>query len=152
MNTIASFTVNHDKLEPGLYVSRVDGDIKTFDLRTVKPNTPPFMENSVIHTFEHLFATIARNSDYSDKVIYFGPMGCRTGFYFLVRDMDNATAISFIKEIVKQIAEWRDSIPGSTKIECGNYLEHDLDGAKELANNYYNIITNWTSRDIHYAQ
>ncbi len=152
MNTIASFTVNHDKLEPGLYLSRVDGDIKTFDLRTVKPNTPPFMENSVIHTFEHLFATIARNSDYSDKVIYFGPMGCRTGFYFLVRDMDNATAISFIKEIVKQIAEWRDSIPGSTKIECGNYLEHDLDGAKELANNYYNIITNWTSRDIHYAQ
>ena len=152
MNTIASFTVNHDKLEPGLYLSRVDGDIITFDLRTVKPNTPPFMENSVIHTFEHLFATIARNSDYSDKVIYFGPMGCRTGFYFLVRDMDNATAISFIKEIVKQIAEWRDSIPGSTKIECGNYLEHDLDGAKELANNYYNIITNWTSRDIHYAQ
>lgn len=152
MNTIASFTVNHDKLEPGLYLSRVDGDIKTFDLRTVKPNTPPFMANAVIHTFEHLFATIARNSDYSDKVIYFGPMGCRTGFYFLVRDMDNTTAISLIKYTVAQIAEWNGDIPGSTAIECGNYKEHDLDGAKKLAANYYNIITNWTSRDIHYAQ
>lgn len=150
MDRIASFCIDHNKLKPGIYLSRVDGDIKTFDLRTVKPNTPPYMKNEVIHTFEHLFATVARNSKYSDKVIYFGPMGCRTGFYFLVRNMHNTDAIALIKDIVFQISRWNGDIPGATQTECGNYKEHDLDGAKELANNYYNIITDWTSANIYY--
>lgn len=150
MDRIASFCIDHNKLKPGIYLSRVDGDIKTFDLRTVKPNTPPYMKNEVIHTFEHLFATVARNSKYSDKVIYFGPMGCRTGFYFLVRNMHNTDAIALIKDIVFQISRWNGDIPGATQTECGNYKEHDLEGAKELANNYYNIITDWTSANIYY--
>lgn len=150
MDKIASFCIDHNKLKPGIYLSRVDGDIKTFDLRTVKPNTPPYMKNEVIHTFEHLFATIARNSEHSDKVIYFGPMGCRTGFYFLVRNMHNTDAIALIKDVVFQISRWRGDIPGASQIECGNYMEHDLDGARELANDYYNIITDWTSANIYY--
>lgn len=85
MERIASFTVDHDKLLPGMYLSRKDGDVATYDLRFVKPNTPPFLEVPAIHTIEHLFATYARNSPLKDGVIYFGPMGCRTGFYFLVR-------------------------------------------------------------------
>ena len=87
MERIASFCVDHTKLEPGIYISRIDGDIATYDIRMRKPNTPPFLSNPVLHSFEHLFATIARNSEYGGRVIYFGPMGCRTGCYFLVRNM-----------------------------------------------------------------
>ena len=84
MERIASFCVDHTKLEPGIYISRIDGDIATYDIRMRKPNTPPFLSNPVLHSFEHLFATIARNSEYGGRVIYFGPMGCRTGFYMLL--------------------------------------------------------------------
>lgn len=86
MKTIASFTINHDLLDVGMYTSRVDGDVVTYDVRMKKPNAGEYLEDSGLHTFEHLFATFARNSEYSDSVVYVGPMGCRTGFYFLVRD------------------------------------------------------------------
>ena len=102
MEKIASFCVDHDKLCPGIYVSRQDGDITTYDIRVCTPNHPPFMENAVMHTIEHLFATMARNSEYADQVIYFGPMGCRTGFYFLVRDM----AVSYTHLDVYKRQSW----------------------------------------------
>ena len=99
MNKIASFTVNHDKLDKGMYLSRTDGDIITYDIRMKKPNGGDYLGNGALHTFEHLFATYARNSALSDNVIYVGPMGCRTGFYFLVRNnISHTQAIALVKE------------------------------------------------------
>ena len=117
MDKIASFQVNHNKLMPGLYLSRVDGDIVTYDLRFAKPNTPPFLETAAMHTIEHLFATMARNSDLKDHVVYFGPMGCRTGFYFLLRATSHEQAVAFIKKIIRDIAEFKGEIPGTTAME-----------------------------------
>ena len=96
MKKITSFTVDHNKIIPGIYISRIDGDITTYDIRTRKPNCGDFMDNKTMHTVEHLFATYIRNSEISDDVIYFGPMGCQTGFYLLLRNADNEKAVSEI--------------------------------------------------------
>lgn len=135
MKTIASFTVDHDVLQKGMYTSRIDGDVVTYDIRMVTPNTPPYLENAAMHTFEHLFATYVRNSPYTDEIVYVGPMGCRTGFYFLCRTgLAPATAISLIKQCFAFIAAFEGTVPGTTSsTECGNYLEHDLPGAKAIA-------------------
>ena len=93
MDRIASFCINHDTLVPGMYLSRVDGDVNTYDLRFVRPNTPPYLPTDAMHTIEHLVATYVRNSAHKDGIIYFGPMGCRTGFYFLTRGIPHADAI-----------------------------------------------------------
>lgn len=150
MEKIKSFCVDHDRLVPGIYISRVDGDVTTYDLRFIKPNTPPFITPKALHTIEHLGATYARNSKYSDNVIYFGPMGCRTGFYFLVRDLDHKTAVELIKNIIMLSMTHEGEIPGNSKIECGNYLEHDLKGAKDNLAAYYNTIKDLTEKDIYY--
>lgn len=150
MEKIASFQINHNTLTPGAYVSRIDGDITTYDLRFIKPNTPPYLPNPVMHTIEHLFATYARNSKYCDRVIYFGPMGCRTGFYLLVRDMSEEEALQLIKDTVVKCKNHEGEIPGSTAIECGNYREHDLKGAIEALNKYYNLLNNYTVDNLKY--
>ncbi len=150
MKKIASFTVNHDTLTPGVYISRIDGDVTTYDMRFIKPNTPPFLPSAVMHTIEHLFATYARNSKYADKVIYFGPMGCRTGFYFLVRDLSPEQSLDLIKETVKKCAEHTGEIPGTTAAECGNYLEHDANGAKKALETYYNLLIDYTVNNLKY--
>lgn len=150
MKKIASFTINHNTLNPGVYVSRVDGDITTYDMRFVKPNTPPFLPNPVMHTIEHLFATYARNSSRADNVIYFGPMGCRTGFYFLVRDLSEQQALDLIKETIKACSEHTDAIPGTTAEECGNYKEHDLEGALNALKEYYNLLIDYKIDNLKY--
>lgn len=150
MNKIASFTVDHDVLEKGMYVSRIDGDIVTYDLRFVKPNTPPFLENAALHSLEHLFATYARNSRFAENVIYFGPMGCRTGFYLIVRDLSNRDTITLVKETILQAINHEGALPGAQKKECGNYLDHDVEGAKELLRAYYDVIKDWTIYDVRY--
>lgn len=150
MEKIASFTVDHNNLKPGCYVSRLDGDITTYDLRFVAPNTPPFLEQKALHTIEHLFATFARNSRFSHNVVYFGPMGCRTGFYLLVRDLSNQDAITLIRETLKQAMEFEGEIPGSKMEECGNYLEHDLEGAKKAMAEYYSVLKNWDIYNLQY--
>ena len=150
MKKITSFTVDHNKLDRGIYVSRIDGDITTFDMRFIKPNTPPFLPNPVMHTIEHLFATYSRNSELAEQVIYFGPMGCRTGFYFLVRDMDNETALGLIKDTIKKCIDHEGDIPGNSKAECGNYLEHDVEGAHNALLNYYEVIKNYTVGQMQY--
>ncbi|MCH5303811.1 MAG: S-ribosylhomocysteine lyase [Ruminococcus sp.] len=150
MKKITSFTVDHNKLNPGIYISRIDGDITTFDMRFIKPNTPPYLPNPVMHTIEHLFATYSRNSELSDKVIYFGPMGCRTGFYFLVRDMDNETALNLMKDTVKKCRDHKSDIPGNSKIECGNYLEHDTDGAFQALAGFYELIKDYKTEQLDY--
>ena len=152
MKRIASFCVDHNKLKPGIYVSRIDGDITTYDIRMCTPNQPPFLENPVMHTIEHLFATIARNSEYADRVIYFGPMGCRTGFYFLVRDLDQAQALRLMLEILEGIASYQGEIPGNTARECGNYREHNLPGAVAQAAAFYDLVKGWKLENMSYSE
>lgn len=152
MKRIASFEIDHDVLVPGLYTSRQDGDVVTYDLRFVRPNTPPFLPNAVMHTIEHLFATYVRNSRLADKVIYFGPMGCRTGFYFLVRDMAETNVIALVQETLAFVADFEGVIPGSTAIECGNYKEHDLAGAKAAAAAMTVALTGWTPKRLQYPK
>lgn len=151
MKTIASFTVDHDKLEKGMYISRVDGDVITYDIRMVKPNGGVYVASPAAHTFEHLFATYVRNSKYTDDIIYVGPMGCRTGFYFLTRDtLPKVEAIALVKECFAFIAAFEGEIPGNQKKECGNYLEHDLQGAKAVASDMCQVLQNWAEPMLSY--
>lgn len=153
MKKIASFCVNHDKLLPGIYLSRVDGDVVTYDIRLVRPNCPPYLPNPVLHTIEHLFATFARNSAFSDHVIYFGPMGCRTGFYFLVSGMEHQDVIALIQDIFRRISVFSEPVPGAAcSAECGNYLEHDLPGAREWAAAFVPVIAAWTPEKFRYEE
>ena len=133
---IASFSVDHDFITPGVYVSRIDGDITTYDMRTRKPNCEDYMDNLTMHSLEHMFATYVRNSEIGGDVIYFGPMGCRTGFYLLVRNADNATVLAEIKKVLDLIATKSDKMFGDTRKECGNYRELSLDSAKTEAARY----------------
>lgn len=144
MKKIDSFTVDHDKLDVGVYISRIDGDIITYDLRFIKPNTPPFLEPYAMHTIEHLFATYARNSELSDHVIYFGPMGCMTGFYFLTQGLSHQVSLQLIKDIVQKCRDHKGDIPGNSRIECGNYLAHNTEGAHNALCKYYDDIKDWT--------
>lgn len=150
MDRIASFCVDHTVLMPGVYVSRIDGDVTTYDLRLVRPNCGGYLDNAPIHTIEHLFATYARNCEYKDQVIYFGPMGCRTGFYFLTRSLDNGTVLQIIKDGFKFIAEFEGDIPGASAVECGNYLDHDLSAAKKIAVKYCKILAPLTADNMNY--
>lgn len=153
MKKIASFTINHDILQKGMYISRIDGDIITYDIRMKIPNGGDYLETPAMHTFEHLFATYARNSKFQNDIVYVGPMGCRTGFYFLVRDnMSHEEALNLMKEAFKFTAEFEGEIPGATKRECGNYLEHDLAGAKENAKDMLEVLKDWTPEKMKYAE
>ena len=145
MKTITSFTVNHDILKPGMYVSRVDGDVVTYDIRMKTPNAGDYVPTPAAHTIEHLFATYARNSGMADGVLYVGPMGCRTGFYLLLRDrISHAEAIRLVQESFAFVAAYEGEIPGTEKWQCGNYLEHDLDGAKSVAADLCKTLEGWT--------
>lgn len=133
---IASFSVDHDLILPGIYISRIDGDITTYDLRTRRPNCGDYMDNLTMHSLEHMFATYARSSDIGGDVIYFGPMGCRTGFYLLVRNAENSRVLSEVKKILDTIANDADKMFGDTRKECGNYRDLSLEAAKEEAARY----------------
>ena len=151
MKKIESFKINHDLLHPGLYVSRTDDNIVTYDIRTRYPNSGEYMSNAVMHSIEHLFATYVRNSLHADKIIYFGPMGCRTGFYFLVKDsLQSKDVISLVVETFRFILSFNGDIPGANKKECGNYLEHDLIAAKEEAQYMLGILAEWDASKLKY--
>lgn len=142
MQKIASFTINHDALVPGLYVSRVDGDVVTYDLRMRVPNRGDYLSAGAAHTLEHLLATYVRNSAHSEQVVYVGPMGCRTGFYFLVRDtVTGPRVLALLKEAFAFIAAYEGEIPGARQAECGNYLDHDLFQAKKEAAAYGEVLS-----------
>lgn len=153
MKTIASFQVNHDLLDKGMYISRIDGDVVTYDIRMKKPNGGDYLSNASLHTFEHLFATYARNSELSDEVVYVGPMGCRTGFYILIRDsVPYVQAIELVKSSFEYILNFNGEIPGSRRQECGNYREHDLQGAKETAADMLKVLEEWKINDLSYKE
>ena len=142
MEKIASFTINHLKLEPGIYVSRKDkvGEevLTTFDLRLTTPNLEPVMSTAEVHTIEHLGATFLRNHPvWKDRTVYFGPMGCRTGFYMILHgDLDSKDVIGLVKEMFTFICDFEGDIPGATPKECGNYSDQNLNMAKYWANRY----------------
>ena len=150
MKRIASFEVNHDVLLPGMYTSRIDGDITTYDIRMVKPNGGVYLEPAACHTFEHLFATYARNSRFQNSIIYCGPMGCQTGFYFLVRDLAPADAIALVRETMDFVAAYEGEIPGASRVECGNCKLHDLEGARKIARSMIPVLADWTVEKLQY--
>lgn len=135
----ASFTVDHRKFGEGLYISRIDGDVTTYDMRTRRPNAGNYMDNVTMHTFEHLFSTYIRNSILD--VIYFGPMGCQTGFYLLVRNAHNEKVLSEIKLACKKILDHNGDVFGASEEECGNYRSLDLEPAKREAQMYLDVLT-----------
>ena len=130
MKTIKSFQVNHDYIKEGLYVSRMDGDITTYDIRTRRPNMGDYMDNITMHSVEHMIATYARNGKYGENVIYFGPMGCRTGFYLLTRGLTNEQALELLTDALERTVAHEGEVFGATREQCGNYRELNLDAAK----------------------
>ena len=137
---ITSFTVDHDYITPGVYISRIDGEVVTYDLRTRTPNTGELMSNAVMHSVEHMFATYVRASKIGDRVLYFGPMGCQTGFYLLVRDCDKETVLAVILEVLRQIVCHEGEMFGASRKECGNYKNLSLALAKEECRSYLALL------------
>lgn len=146
MEKIASFTIDHMKLQPGVYVSRKDrvGEsvVTTFDLRMTSPNEEPVMNTAEVHTIEHLGATFLRNhKEYGDKTIYFGPMGCRTGFYLLVAgDLESEEILPLVTEMYEFIESFEGEVPGASARDCGNYLDMNLNMARFLAAKYLQVL------------
>ena len=139
---IASFSVDHDCLEPGIYISRVDGDITTYDMRTRKPNCGDYMDNLTMHSLEHMFATYIRNSEISENVIYFGPMGCQTGFYLLVRNVEPEEVLKQVKIVLNEIIQYDGPVFGAARKECGNYRNLNLEAAQLECRRYLNVLEN----------
>lgn len=153
MNRIASFQIDHNKLKKGMYVSRIDGDVITYDIRMKEPNKGDYLSNGALHTLEHLFATYLRNSNVQESVIYVGPMGCRTGFYLLLRDsVSRDQAIKSVLDSLKFISEFDGEIPGALKAECGNYKEHDLKAARQIAKEMQEVLTDWNEEMLIYEK
>ena len=157
MEKIASFTIDHVRLQPGIYVSRQDKvgaeTVTTFDLRMTSPNEEPVMNTAEVHTIEHQGATFLRNHpDYKDRTIYFGPMGCQTGFYFLFdgRQLSDAAAVELVKETFAAGAAFEGEMPGKSAIECGNYINLEVSLAREQCAYYSGLIRDWTVEKLAY--
>ena len=138
---IASFSVNHDYIDEGIYVSRIDGDIVTYDLRTRKPNMGDYMDNITMHSVEHMIATYIRSGSIGGDVIYFGPMGCRTGFYLLVRGRENSEVLSALKDALTKTVNNTEGMFGDSREECGNYKELDIEAARLECKRYLDVLS-----------
>lgn len=152
MERIKSFTINHNLLTPGFYVSREDGDIITYDLRTRKPNAGDYMSNSTMHSVEHMFATIVRNSEIADDVVYFGPMGCQTGFYLVVRKQEPKKVFEVTKKVLEEILAYDGPVFGASAIECGHYENLDLNEAHVECKKYLDVLDAQTNMDFTYPE
>ncbi|MBQ8559308.1 MAG: S-ribosylhomocysteine lyase [Tyzzerella sp.] len=159
MEKITSFTIDHIKLVPGVYVSRKDPvgneTITTFDLRMTSPNDEPVMNTAEMHAIEHLAATFLRNhNEFGAKIIYFGPMGCRTGFYLLLAgDYESKDIVPLMIELFQFIADFYDEVPGASAKDCGNYLDMNLPMARYLAKKYLNeVLLNITDAQLYYPE
>ena len=152
MEKIASFTVDHTVLVPGLYLSRKDGNVTTYDLRFCVPNSGDILNNDRLHSVEHLIATLLRNSEQKDAVIYFGPMGCQTGFYFLCdgEKLPEAEAIRLLQQVFRQAVEYQGPMPGGTAKECGNFRNLNVAMARNCCRFFATVIENWTVEQLAY--
>lgn len=151
MDKIPSFQKNHNILQPGMYFSTFLQNVATFDLRFKKPNSGDYLSPAAMHTIEHLLAMALRNGKNKENIIYFGPMGCRTGFYLLTVHTDYLAALSCLKDAI-HAALAMETIPGSKKIECGNYRSHDLIGAKKELTAYLKILDSISEEQISHEQ
>ena len=151
MKQIASFSVDHDKIRPGIYISRIDGDITSFDLRTRTPNAGDYMDNITMHSVEHMLATLLRNGEIGSHVIYFGPMGCRTGFYLLTRDLAPVAVLEALKKALAATVAHEGEVFGTTRKECGNYKELNIDAAKRECAAYLKVLQEYKG-DFSYEQ
>ena len=151
MKQIASFSVDHDKICPGIYISRIDGDITSFDLRTRTPNAGDYMDNVTMHSVEHMLATLLRNGEIGENVIYFGPMGCRTGFYLLTRDLAPDAVLDALKKALVATVAHEGEVFGATRKECGNYKELDINAAKRECAAYLKVLQEYKG-DFTYEQ
>ena len=140
MEKIASFTVDHTKLLPGLYLSRRDGEITTFDLRTRRPNAGNYMDNLTMHSVEHMLATLLRNGPLADSVIYFGPMGCQTGFYLLTRSLAPEVVYDEVVRVLRETLAYTGKMPGESQKECGNYRNLSMEAAKAECETYLTAL------------
>ena len=154
MERIASFTVDHTVLVPGLYLSRRDGTTVTFDLRFKKPNTGDLLSNAELHSVELIIATLLRNSPQKDAVIYFGPMGCQTGFYFLFdgEQLSNANAVRLLQRVFTAAAKFDGAMPGASARECGNYRNLDVELARRCCAYYADVIADWSEEKLVYPE
>ena len=159
MKKIASFTVNHLTLLPGVYVSRKDHigaeTVTTFDIRMTRPNFEPVMNTAEVHKIEHLGATFLRNHEtYAEKTVYFGPMGCRTGFYLILAgDYESKDIVDLMKELFAFMRDFKDEVPGAAAKDCGNYLDMNLPMANYLAKRFYeDVLCNLTEERLHYPE
>ena len=154
MEQIASFTIDHNRLQPGMYLARRDGDIVTLDLRFKKPNMRDLLSNSELHSTEHLVATALRNGEAKEAVIYFGPMGCRTGFYLVVfGEVTSEEILPLVRELFEFVAGFEGDVPGAAPEECGNYLDQNLPMANWLARRYLDRdLADIDEKHLHYQQ
>ena len=156
MEKITSFTIDHIRLQPGLYVSRKDAvgseTVTTFDLRLTSPNEEPVMNTAEVHTIEHLAATFLRNDPaWKDRVLYFGPMGCRTGFYLLLSgDLSSQDVLPLVTDCFRFIRDYRGEVPGASPRDCGNYLDMNLSMANYWADRYVSVLENITPDRLQY--
>ena len=141
LRKIASFTINHDTLTPGMYISRVDGDCVTYDLRCKWPNRGDYLAQAPLHTIEHLVATYVRSSEMSDQVVYFGPMGCRTGFYLLLGgNYSSKEVLPLVRDCFRFIEAFRGDVPGASAKDCGNFLDMNLPMANYWGKKYADLL------------
>ena len=153
MERIKSFEIDHNLLDPGFYISREDGDVITYDLRTRKPNMGEYMDNATMHSLEHMFATMVRNSAVSDQAVYFGPMGCQTGFYLLVRSTVSPMEVfELTKKILADILAYDGPVFGASAIECGNYRNLSLEAAKKECEGYLKVLQAQTNMEFSYPK
>lgn len=152
MEKIKSFTINHNILKPGFYISRKDGEIVTYDLRTRKPNAGDYMSNSAMHSVEHMFATCVRNSEIADDVVYFGPMGCQTGFYLVVRKQEPKKVFEVTKKVLEEILAYNGPVYGASAIECGHYENLDLNEAHVECKKYLDVLNAQTNMEFTYPE
>lgn len=149
---IASFSIDHDKLLPGLYVSRVDGDITTYDMRCRRPNTGDLLDNSTLHSLEHMFATYIRNGELRSQIVYFGPMGCQTGFYLLVRNADPERTVKALKTALAQVVAHTGEVFGNSQVECGNFRTLSLKASQDECASYLKVLEDWTVDKLAYPK
>lgn len=142
--------IDHTVLKKGIYISRIDDDITTYDIRLRLPNREPVLTNAAMHTTEHLFKAHIKDTEFSDNIIYFGPMGSRTGYYLLTRSLSDSYTINLIKETFQFIADYWGVVPGASPKECANCVDHNLPQAKEEARAFLKIIENWEKSDLKY--
>lgn len=152
MERIASFSVDHTLLIPGLYLSRRDGNVVSLDLRSKKPNTGDLLTNAEMHSVEHIIATLLRNSEQKDAVIYFGPFGCQTGFYFLFDEaqITISEAIRLLQQVFAAGASYEGEMPGCSAAECGNYRNLDVALARDCCRYYAEVIADWDAAKLTY--